>query len=401
MKNISYTSNIMIKLYDLKNFNNKLLPNNLYNSLLKCNYNTISILDDKMVKWEINKVGSDSKNVEDLSVRDSYKISEYFCEYTKSFIKCRNNISFNEDYINTYFTDYILSFNKILISKFGSNFRHEGKYNFIIKDYKNNERFWRVHKYLKGGKFDKHSDGKINQNHIGTLVLIPPKNFSEYEGGELILYNMDDDNIVDEIIVSDKNGWQLVFIQIGQKHMISEIVKGIRFSLTSPYFISEVTKKTISSTIYSNKIDDSKMMVLSNENKTNIIKNIDLQIKMLQDEKNKLISSFDKLDLNFSYIDIIKSYIKYEDSFIVFCKNFYDNPSPDVLTFEDANIFNFLVENKKNVTFFNLSVIIDAGNSPEMLDDNEWSTINDEYGRSVYDIEPTKFNNSFIIVIYV
>lgn len=96
-------------------------------------------------------------------------------------------------------------------------------------------RKWIILKYIKGDFFLKHKDKDIGirdtiygkQRHIASILLFPPKKNSQYDGGELIIYN----DIDEKVIVADDELWTCVFFELGIIHEVKNIISGERVVL--------------------------------------------------------------------------------------------------------------------------------------------------------------------------
>jgi hypothetical protein len=377
--------------------------------------------------WSIRNVGSnlDNKNINNVEIRNSYKIIEHIdsCDKDK-YIKLRNENDefyvylYEDNYTENnkissseYLTNQINSFNKYLVDNFGSSYRNEALYNFIHYDYSgkvshyNSLRKWKVHKYEKGCFFKPHKDTKINELHIGTVVLIPPKNYSPYTGGNLIIYDSKDQNkkILD---ITPIDGWQSVFIKLDQKHEILEVTSGTRYSFTSPFCISKVTVDNISNIKYNNKIPYD---IVLEQKKSSIEEEIEKNIKTLEDEIKKLTKKKEVLLCKLRDCDIDselgeKGQITYQEiankkRFMVICEGFYSNPQPDKLNTLDIDIYNSIfdypenIEGKPEVHFINTQFTLFSGNSDHYKGDCEseseefWGF---EDGNSYYSCEDNK-----------
>lgn len=94
-------------------------------------------------------------------------------------------------------------------------------------------RKWMILKYGEGNFFNEHVDkdhgdrmtkyGK--QFHVASILLFPPKNLSNYEGGELVI-NYNDGK---KVIVADDEKWTCVFFKLGTLHHVKIITKGTRY----------------------------------------------------------------------------------------------------------------------------------------------------------------------------
>lgn len=110
----------------------------------------------------------------------------------------------------------------------------------------NNEIEWDLIRYKTGDYFKKHTDGKLDVGHFGTVLLIPPKNICPHEGGELVLYNEDN---TDEKIIADQFKWVAVVLGINVPHEVLPVTEGTRYIFKSKICISEKYVKLIDTKI--------------------------------------------------------------------------------------------------------------------------------------------------------
>lgn len=365
--------------------------------------------------WSLRSVGSSStgENVSDTDIRKSYKISSHQDCYDSSkydtlknaddefYVYLYNESPYRHIYQNELFNsklnikllpmfiqNQLNDFNNYLIDNFGKFYKDEAKYNFIHFDYfkqgcqsfmTNCLRKWKVHKYEKGCFFKAHTDTKKNEYHIGTLVLVPPENYSQYTGGNLIIYDTDDTD-KEVLNIRPSIGWQCVFIKIDQKHEILEVTSGTRYSFTSPFCISKVTIDNMTNKTYCDVIPEEKVSKLTKQAREREIKDnietIEKQINKLMKKKEDLLKSVeDSSEIStLKYNEIIMlDPIKDRTPFIVICEGFYTNPTPDNLNACDLLIFNSIInhfnsgEEKPELRFINTNLSIDSGTSNESV----------------------------------
>lgn len=362
------------------------------------------IRDENSFKWELRTLGDGKSEIINSNFRNSYKISEIYNQYAKSFRNVNKELYLvikDEKYYNT--VELNNEFNKFIIDTYGENFKNEGLDNFFFKD-ENQENFyrkWKVHKYMNDGFFVKHSDTKINENHIGTMVLLPPKLYSEYEGGELILYDINDSAKIEEKVVPNIDTWKLVFIKIGQQHEISKVTKGIRYSFTSPYFINFTTQTLKSSKKYNTKLSSEKINQVLLKDAQSKIDTYNSKIKKLEEMKMKLLERIEMNDLEeLDILSDVKNFVKNIPSYhsIIICKNFYVSPEPNNLKMSDSILFNEILEEypSTNIQFVNMKLRIPAGNSFDEIEDDEWGCESQNYSIMLdYEIAH-KFNKDII-----
>lgn len=368
--------------------------------------------------WSLRSVGSSltGENVSDTNVRKSYKIASHINEYDNNNYNTPKNIDdefyvylynakndslyYKDEFCNSninikllpsFLQNQLNQFNDYLIDNFGNFYKDEAKYNFIHFDYSkqmrgnftsNCLRKWKVHKYEKGCFFKAHTDTKKNELHIGTLVLVPPENYSQYTGGNLIIYDTVD---VDKQLLNIRptTGWQCIFIKIDQKHEILEVTSGTRYSFTSPFCISQTTIDNMTNNTYCDVIPEEKVSKLAKQAREREIKDdiesIEKQIKKLMEKKDDLLKIVEDSTETFTlkYNEIINlDPIKNRNPFIVICEGFYTNPTPDNLNACDLLIYNSIItkfddgEKKPELRFINTKLSIDSGTSNEEVYDD-------------------------------
>lgn len=94
---------------------------------------------------------------------------------------------------------------------------------------------WELIRYDVGSKFEKHRD-KLRENigggyyiHTHTGLLYPPKSFSNYSGGELIIYNSYDGKEETIIETSKFEEYTLIIFDIKTLHKINPVTSGNRY----------------------------------------------------------------------------------------------------------------------------------------------------------------------------
>ncbi len=91
---------------------------------------------------------------------------------------------------------------------------------------------WQLLRYDKDDMFLIHKDRQINNNHEYSILLFPPKDFSHFEGGDLILLNNENETNVSLQTVfktNNFNQWTFVIFSIDLFHYVQPILQGHRF----------------------------------------------------------------------------------------------------------------------------------------------------------------------------
>jgi hypothetical protein len=378
--------------------------NNIVNDDVRSSYKIVSLLKNKKTfdKGEEQYYTLKNSNTDEIYVYINYTKNKD----TYDFHYDNNNyeqIVYELTTLNQELQSNIFSLNTYLKNMYGENFNKEALYNYIYYDISehsllqpcNSEkemfmRKWKVHKYEKGGFFIPHTDTQINQDHIGTLVLIPPKTYSEYSGGKLVLYNMENPDMVDMEIEQPEEGWVCVFIRIGQKHEITEVLEGTRYSFTSPYFITNITKLNMKNTIYTESYNEEKLKDnLYKTNMENTLQKIEVIEKEIQDlmTKKKELEDYlnKKNELYNMTLETAQNMEKFKQKmlnkvnskkgFIVVLKKQYVNPCPTNLIVDDIIQYNTIFDISKTqnvvpkIRFLNTDIHIDAGCGLDDIED--------------------------------
>ena len=88
-------------------------------------------------------------------------------------------------------------------------------------------------KYEQGGCFPGHNDLKINDEHIGAVVIYPPlSSNTRFEGGELLI----GDNIYKNFSSEE---YIIVFISINDWHEVTPVISGTRYCFLAPVFTKD------------------------------------------------------------------------------------------------------------------------------------------------------------------
>lgn len=94
-------------------------------------------------------------------------------------------------------------------------------------------------KYEEGGFFKEHQDSKSNKNHIGTILIYPPKELFNYEGGELYLPK---ENV---LIEAFENYWSMVLLHINTLHEVKQIISWTIYVFKQSFLIEDNCKNFI------------------------------------------------------------------------------------------------------------------------------------------------------------
>lgn len=232
-------------------------------------------------------------------------------------------------------------------------------------------------KYEEGDFFKPHQDSKSNDYHIGTILIYPPKNICDYEGGELYLPKED------ITIKAYENDWSMVLLHINTLHEVKPITKGTRYVFKQQFNISEDVKVFLESKLC-NCIELSEDNINQEINREKLeieIKHYEDILKNLKKEKYAL----DNIDRCNTMVDNIIETVKKNGVKIV-CQNYYETPALDKLTGLDKNIIASIqkqIGKEIKIRMFNYDGQIRIGKSY-----SKWNTIpsiiDDDNGEELY-----------------
>lgn len=158
--------------------------------------------------------------------------------------KCRvygeEKVDLNKRNSETYNYSYIMS--NDLVNKYCE------KNNLLPIDYNELDNYWSSNskiyktkfellKYNVGGFFLKHKDRLMSKEtdfylHTHMCLLYPPKTLSEYEGGEIIFYDEENNEYLLEPSKFEK--WTFVLFEQKTLYEVKPITKGIRYVFKAP-----------------------------------------------------------------------------------------------------------------------------------------------------------------------
>jgi len=236
---------------------------------------------------------------------------------------------------------------------------------FITKNYD-------LLKYEEGDFFKEHQDTRYNKNHIGTILIYPPKKLFNYEGGELYLPK---ENV---LIEAFENNWSMVLLHINTLHEVKPIISGTRYVFKQSFLIEDNVR-----ILLENKLCENIELSIEKIEQRKSKEELELEIKHYEDilknlKKEKFV--LDNIDrCNTMVQDIIKS-LK-NGGVKIICQNYYENPSLDKLTGLDKNVIALIqkhIDKEIKIRMFNYDGKIYIGKSSE-----KWETI------------PTKVDNDY------
>ena len=168
------------------------------------------------LEWEDSTVGTSEGNIINSEIRSSKKLpfkSSITRSYHKDVFK-----------INDIIKDKIFDKNPSFLE---NTLSYDNNFDLL--------------KYEEGDFFAKHTDGDSELNHFGTLLILPPKAYSTYEGGELILYGEEEIEII-----SDQDWWKIIGFDTEIPHELKPVTSGIRYAYKSKIIIPDDTTEIVS-----------------------------------------------------------------------------------------------------------------------------------------------------------
>lgn len=311
--------------------------------------------------YKIN-ISKEEQKIRDDKRRDfelrSNKRKELRSQFNNDIVGIFEDIYDRDIILNDIYSRYVNEFSSLL------DFNHNSDYNI-----------WKMLKYEVRCKFEKHSDGKKNEKHLGKFILIPPLDVYYFQGGDLILYPYSEEtqNCDNEpkIIKPNETNWTIVYIPIGQLHEVTEVTNGTRYVFTMDYFMSDKALQIMNAEKYNDSIDISNTTENEKEKYIKVCENIvetnkrkiEIMYKKIaeMEETNKEIS--DKMSLfknNTLSSDngnvLIKSILEKYDghlpdtTFGIICNHYYTDKKKEKMYVDDKILYNELIEliNKKN-----------------------------------------------------
>lgn len=244
---------------------------------------------------------------------------------------------------------------------------------------------WKLLKYEKDGFFTKHKDGKKNNLHFGTMLILPPKTINSYKGGELVLYINNDKVIINQY----EEKWKLIIFGLDVEHELNKVLEGTRYVFKSEVEYDNSTKLLIESKTYNEKVDIKKIDI-SKEKKIFIdyIKSHILELeKEIKNKKNILCNIENENFKNDELTDFLENANnellrnKYYNSniFIIPLHYYYEYPEPEKLKLDDLILFNTIFEHftKINIKMFNIKSSVNMGDNIEQV------VVDNNFGRNI------------------
>lgn len=180
--------------------------------------------------WQQSTVGTGAskKNIVKSSVRKS-EYCEIYCDFISS-----NNV---ENCVKQSVSEEYQPFIKPLFCENDAS-------NVLDVSDANEKTCWTLLKYLPGDFFAKHKDGVSSKEHVGTILIIPPKAVCPYEGGELVIYGdfaTKKHNTIECEITADQTKWTIICMNVNIYHEVKPTISGTRFVFKNKIMVDHLT----------------------------------------------------------------------------------------------------------------------------------------------------------------
>lgn len=292
------------------------------------------LLFDLEPKFQPATVGYKGQNIIDSSARKNNIIKDICIEFDKDF-DLSDSLS---TILPSYFRHYDL--------KRAINYNDEGEYRC--------QRKWDLLKYQEGDFFNRHTDGKDNNqdNHYGTLLLFPPKHFCQYTGGDLLFYQSSKQ--IAKIIPSQFENWTLIGFPINVEHACTQILSGIRY-----VFKSQINLPPIFQNLFDLDQMSCQPVPVEEQNLREDIEKYQLEIDKseakLANLKIKLENTKKGLP-NQEILEILKAIKESnKDCCFVIMDRYYERSDPNYLIGQDRLLFNEIIRIYPKTRLGNLS----------------------------------------------
>lgn len=229
--------------------------------------------------------------------------------------------------------------------------------------------YGKILKYNEGDFFSKHTDGKASDVHFQTIVVLPPIDINQFEGGELVFYTDAGEIVINNEMLTE---WLFIIFRTTVLHECKPVTKGTRYSFTFKY---EMNKSVIElfkgygeyplQTLSSIPFSKSNIEYIINEKKEleDKLDCVNLEIEELQEKLFELENSKQSIEkhiielrYDISLLDV-NSKFNYNSSYgIIILKKYYQSiNSPEELIGSHRLLYNYLLNKYKIVLVRNYS----------------------------------------------
>jgi predicted 2-oxoglutarate/Fe(II)-dependent dioxygenase YbiX len=249
-------------------------------------------------------------------------------------------------------------------------------------------------KYDIGDFFARHTDGKASDNHFQTILILPPKEMNQFEGGELIFYTDEGEIVITHDMLEN---WLFIIFRTTVPHECKPVTKGTRYSFAYKYEMDysvvslfkgyqdpiplEIKRNDTIKLLQKKEDNENELQIIDNE-----IEELENKLSELKTKKSSIENNLYELNMessimfNSSIDNLIDINQLNDKGIIILCKYYDSIKSPEELIGRHRIIYNYLVEKYKIVQISNLSRSAKFG---EEVYEN--TTILDDYDEETFD----------------
>jgi hypothetical protein len=294
----------------------------------KSSYDSFDTFLEKNIAYGIKStVGYKGSNIIDENVRKSQTI-----EGIRTNIRLSKKCSLSQSQelkkiLPSYLRSWQFELNHILLNNYERNRTTDRQWDLVI--------------YQPHDHFIKHTDGKKSSGHHGTLLLFPPNDFNQFEGGELVFYQSG--NEMARIEPNRLTSWTLVAFPINVEHCCLPIQSGTRYVFKSQLYLPEIYQT------YYNIPNDAQLLPVD-------IQDLEEEIEFQQEKIIRYLSKIDKIrnerleklskliPSNKTYYILRKIQKSTCQHVMVVLDRHYEKPDPMYLIGEDRLLYNEIVK---------------------------------------------------------
>jgi predicted 2-oxoglutarate/Fe(II)-dependent dioxygenase YbiX len=234
-------------------------------------------------------------------------------------------------------------------------------------------RTWSLHRYDAGSFFGPHTDTQTHQRHVATLVLMMPLAYSEYRGGELVVFFSASG--FDEF-PPDQNRPTLAILPIGTLHEVRPVTSGTRFTLTSKLILPEALFSVMNTPVHHGPLPTTDGAISNSDTVSELksmLAGIEEEIRGLRAKEVCLAAQLGRalenplLTRTAERIDSANA----APPFVAMLQNAYTQNDPTCLQGEDVLTYNTLVRRFQDCELRLLNVVV----SPIATSSKDWESV--------------------------
>ncbi len=296
------------------------------------------------VKFEKSTVGNGYTNKVNESIRKS---SESTCRLSTDNGKYMSELFKQKEFLNM----FPLQYHKFMENTNG------------------NELYGKILEYKKGNFFSKHTDGKASDVHFQTIVVLPPRDINQFEGGELVFYTDAGEIVINNEMLTE---WLFIIFRTTVLHECKPVTEGTRYSFAFKYEMEEsviklfkgykgqegqtlslipFSKSNIDYIINEKKKSEDKLDHVNSE-----IEELQQKLFELENTKKSIEKHIIELRTDMSVLDVNTKFNYNSSSGIIVLTKYYQSiNSPEELISNHRLLYNYLLNKYKVVHVRNYS----------------------------------------------